>query len=274
MVKSFLFLILLGSVWAACAQQNPSTALSNVRVIEAPFRMPGLERERKIRIYLPPNYESDTTSYPVLYMHDGQNLFDDATSFVGEWGVDEVLNDLASTKSLELIVVGIDNGGEHRIHELTAWDHPKYGKSQGKAYMDFIVNVVKPYIDGHYRTKPDRKNTAVMGSSLGGLISHYAIYHYSGVFGKAGIFSPSYWYSELVFSETEAMPLPRDTRLYLLMGQKEGQSMVLPYERMIELIKTSGHPAGNLKTKLNPEGEHNEKFWKTEFGEAVLWLFK
>jgi predicted alpha/beta superfamily hydrolase len=87
-----------------------------------------------VRIYLPPGYEQGTRRYPVLYMHDGQNLFDDATAYAGEWGIDETLNELAKSRGLELIVVGIDNGGAERIHELNAWDNPQFGKGEGEQY--------------------------------------------------------------------------------------------------------------------------------------------
>ena len=175
------------------AAAKPGTAQPNVHVLPTPFLIPGLNRERTVRIYLPPGYEQGTRRYPVLYMHDGQNLFDDATAYAGEWGIDETLNELAKSRGLELIVVGIDNGGAERIHELNAWDNPQFGKGEGEQYTAFIVEVLKPWIDQHYRTRPDRRHTAIMGSSMGGLISSYAISRYPQVFGKAGIFSPAYW---------------------------------------------------------------------------------
>ncbi|BDX04927.1 hypothetical protein MACH26_04480 [Planctobacterium marinum] len=125
-----------------------------------------------------------------VFMHDAQNLFDEKTSFAGEWRVDESLNALAQEHDLQLIVVGIDNGGEHRTQELSSWDHEKYGKAEGEQYTDFIVNVLKPYIDDRYRTLPDATNTAIMGSSMGALSSHYAIHTYPEIFSKAGLFSP------------------------------------------------------------------------------------
>src|SRR5206468_2794112 len=123
---------------AASAENRPSTAQPNVHVL-APLRMPGLERERTLRIYLPPGYEKTQRRYPVLYMHDGQNLFDAATSYAGEWGVDETLNELARSSHLELIVVGIDNGDLKRMQELNPWDNEKYGAGEGREYMRFIV---------------------------------------------------------------------------------------------------------------------------------------
>lgn len=269
----FLAAILFNRAHAgdAAAPERPSTAQPNVHVL-APMTIPGLERQRTIRLYLPPEYETSERQYAVLYMHDGQNLFDAATSFLGEWEADEALNTLAKSRHLQIIVVGIDNGAEHRMQELNAWDNSKYGKAEGQAYMDFIVKVVKPYIDTHYRTKPDRAHTAIMGSSLG-LISHYAIYAYPKVFGMAGIFSPAYWYAPQVFAYTSSHALPQDTKLYFYAGGKEDESMVGNLERAVALIRKQGLPESNIAVHVDPTAQHNEAAWRAEFPRAVEWLF-
>ena len=136
------------------------------------------------------------------------------------------------------------------------------------------MDVVKPYVDENYRTKSDRLNTAIMGSSLGGLISHYAIYEYSEVFSKAGIFSPSYWWGEGPFDQVREIGLPADTRLNFLVGGKEGEGMVSQMDEMVEMILAKGHPAEQVISKVNPKGEHNEKLWRSELKEVVIWLFK
>lgn len=256
------------------AQEKISTASSNITVLEKPFDIPGLDRSRTVRLYLPPGYEKGSDAYPVLYMHDGQNLFDDATSYAGEWGVDENLNELSESSELKFIVVGIDNGQEDRNTELIVWENKRLGKPEGKAYMDFVVKVVKPYIDKNYRTKPEREHTAIIGSSLGGLISHYAIYAYPEVFSKAGIFSPSYWVSEEVYTFTKNNPVPKDSRLYLLVGKKKGSDMHKQTDKMYVFIKAQGHPEENISAKTSPTGAHNEKFWRSEFQEAIKWLFE
>ena len=270
----FLSAILFGRAHAgdAAAPERPSTAQPNVQIL-APMTIPGLERQRTIRMYLPPDYETSEQRYAVLYMHDGQNLFDAATSFLGEWEVDEALNTLARTQRLHIIVVGIDNGAGHRMQELNAWDNPKFGKGEGQAYMDFIVKVVKPYIDAHYRTKPDRAHTAIMGSSLGGLISHYAIYAYPKVFGKAGIFSPAYWFAPQVFDYTSSHALPKDTRLYFYAGGREDENMVGNMEKAVALIRKQGAPEHDITVHVDPAAQHNETAWRTEFPRAVEWLF-
>lgn len=255
------------------AQEREPSASANVRVLPVELEMPGLDRSRTIRLYLPPNYDESKKSYPVLYMHDGQNLFDHVTSYLGEWGVDEILDELYESQGFELIVVGIDNGQGKRMSELSPWENKKYGKAEGKEYLEFIVEVVKPYIDTNYNTKTDRVSTAIMGSSMGGLISHYAIYEYPNIFSKAGIYSPSYWYASGPFDILETKPLPKDIRLYFFAGEKEGEIMVQPMEKMIALILAKGHPKQNLKSTIDPNGEHNERTWRADFGKAVLWLF-
>jgi predicted alpha/beta superfamily hydrolase len=253
--------------------QKPGTAQPNVHVLPTPFVIPGLNRERTVRIYLPPGYENGRQRYPVLYMHDGQNLFDDATAYAGEWGVDETLNALAKSRGLKLVVVGIDNGGAERMHELNAWDNPELGKGEGEQYLAFVVNVLKPWVDRHYRTRPDARHTAIMGSSMGGLVSGYALSRYPGVFGSAGIFSPAYWPAPEVFAYTEAYPPARTARIYFYAGGSESDSMVPDMKRMVALLKRGGLPPRNLAVEVNPVGRHNEAAWRAEFPRAVAWLF-
>ncbi|WP_347260832.1 alpha-amylase family glycosyl hydrolase [Rudaea sp.] len=250
------------------------TAQANVHVLAQKLKMPGLDRERTLRIYLPPGYEKSSKRYPVLYMHDGQNLFDATTSYSGEWGVDETLNELAKTKGLELIVVGIDHGGEHRIQELDAWDNAKFGKGEGRQYMDFVVGTVKPYIDQHYRTKPGRADTAIMGSSMGGLISQYAIEQYPQVFSRAGMFSPAYWPAKpAVFDFARTQPPRKDAKLYFYAGGKEGEEMVGDMQRMVAQLRAQGHPPARIATTVAADAQHNEAAWRAQFARAVLWLF-
>ena len=250
-----------------------STAQPEVSLLPQQLDMPGLNRSRQIRIYLPPNYTNSKKHFPVLYMHDGQNLFDVATAYAGEWKVDETMNGLARASKLELIVIGIDNGQEKRMVELNPWANPRFGAPEGAQYMEFVVNVVKPYIDQHYRTKSDRANTAIMGSSMGGLISHYAIVQYPEVFGMAGIFSPSYWVASPSFAYFDGKPAAPDARLYFLAGEKEGGDIVRNTERVYASITKNGAIKIHSTLKIVPGAQHNEVFWSSEFERAVLWLF-
>ncbi len=262
------------SKWKAVERaEMPSTAQPNVVVLDQKFAMPGLNRERGLRLYLPPDYaDRPDRRYPVIYMHDAQNLFDDKTSFAGEWGVDETLNDLAKSSGFEAIVVGIDNS-DKRKSELNPYPGPKLTEAEGPDYMRFVVEVVKPYIDQTYRTLPDRDHTAIIGSSLGGLISHYALQAYPQVFSKYGLFSPSYWASPELVARAERQELPADTRLYLYCGGKEGDSMEPDARAMAATLARQG-PADAVTLHVAPDAQHNEKAWRPEFRTAVIWLFQ
>ncbi len=274
-VLMMVLLLTLGASIESTAALK-SSAQPEVSLLNGQLDMPGLNRQRQLRIYLPPGYATSGKRYPVLYMHDAQNLFDVSTAYSAEWNVDETLNALAKSDQLEVIVVGIDHGQDKRMTELNAWDNTRFGKQEGKLYIEFIVNVVKPVIDQIYRTKSDRMNTAIMGSSMGGLITHYAINHYPDVFGKAGIFSPSYWIAPEVFELMKSTPAAKDARLYLMSGGREGGSISQAQDtgRAYATILATGHDAGNIKMKIVPDGEHNEVLWSAEFGPAMLWLFE
>jgi len=208
----------------------------------------------------------------VLYMFDGQNLFDDATSYVGEWGVDESMDALAREDGFSAIVVGIDHGNALRINELIPYWNYRFVPNLGEAFLDDLVHVIKPFIDANYRTLPDRSHTAIIGSSLGGLEADYAIHRHPQVFAKAGVFSPSYWVSDDVFTQAEQGALPPDTRVYLYMGGREGEESVQHVERMAQLLRTQ-LAADNVSVRVTAEAEHNERAWRVEFPGAVRWLF-
>ena len=244
-------------------------------MIEPPLAMPGLDRERTIRIYLPPAYAASTRRYPVLYMHDGQNLFDNATSYAGEWGVDETLDRLAAEEGLEVIVVGIDNGELARTRELVPWkidDEDPLEGTDAIAYLEFITDTVKPWVDARYRTLPEREHTGIMGSSFGGIASHNALLSRPDVFSRYGVYSPSYWVSEEIFALTEAAELAPDVKVFLQMGENEGE-MVPDFERMAALLRERGLGPGQLQVRLSPEGEHHETTWRMVFPDTVRFLF-
>ena len=131
-------------------------------ILSDAFDMPQLGRARRVWLYLPPDYESNPERrYPVLYMHDGQNVFDEATSYAGEWGVDETLDAMHAAGELSVIVVAVDHGVERRFDEYSPWNNAQYGGGEGDEYVDFLVETLKPYVDAHYRTLPDRANARV-----------------------------------------------------------------------------------------------------------------
>ncbi len=250
-----------------------TTAAPNVVVMDNDFFIPQLNRTRRIWLYLPPDYETSTKRYPVLYMHDGQNLFDLYTSFAGEWEVDETLNSLFNNGKEVPIVVGIDNGGSHRIAEYTPWPNQQYGGGDGDLYAQFMVETLKPYIDDHYRTKPEREFTGVMGSSLGGLISHYLGLKYQEVFSKAGVFSPSFWFSDSSYIFAYETGKQHPVRYYMMGGTAESGGLVNQMNLMMDTLMAAGFAASVLNLKVVPGGQHNEYLWRTQFSQAYQWLF-
>lgn len=262
--------------WADLSGLKPEkkhTASVNVRVLRENFAMLPLNRQRRIWIYLPPGYETSQRRYPVLYLHDGQNLFDDYFSFSGEWGIDEALDSLYQVTGKGLIAVGIDNGGESRLPEYSPWKNLKYGGGEGEQYTQFIVQTLKPYIDQHYRTRTSAKHTGMMGSSMGGLISFYAGARYPQVFSRIGIFSPAFWFSDSVFTFAQQHSFHPKAKILLLAGAHESKEMVPDMQRLYALIaKNRGRR--QLKQIVKEAGKHNEQFWRREFPAAVQWLFK
>ena len=250
-----------------------STASSNVSVLSTSFYMPQLDRNRRIWLYLPPDYDDTSKTYPVLYMHDGQNLFDATTSFAGEWEIDESLNRLFEAGDSGIIVIGIDNGGGDRLDELTPWSNPQYGGGDGDKYVQFIVETLKPFIDKHFRTRPDQANTGIMGSSLGGLISMYAAIEHQDVFGRAGIFSPSFWYSQDAFIQVSSTGKEKNMRFYLQGGQTEGGNMLGNLNAMYNTLLDAGFSEEEIFFITHQDGQHSEWYWRREFPAAYEWLF-
>ncbi|MBW8847977.1 MAG: alpha/beta hydrolase [Burkholderiales bacterium] len=252
----------------------PSTALPSVRVLPEPLAMPGLNRSRTLRLCLPPSYDREPQRrYPVIYMHDGQNLFDAATSYAGEWGVDETMAQLAQDTGFEAIVVGIDNGAEKRNAEMAPYDHGELGKAEGGPYLDFVVKTVKPFIDTGWRTRPEREHTALIGSSLGGLISHAALLWHGEVFGRYGLFSPSYWAAPQLFDATAAARLPAGSVVHLYCGGRESASMVPLAQRMHSVLARQ-LPPSQLSLNVVADAGHNEAAWRAELPAALRALFK
>ena len=239
---------------------------------------PQLETQKKIWVYLPKDYQISNNSYPVIYMHDAQNLFDDKTSFVGEWKVDEYLDTLDKNES---IIIGIEHGNEKRIEELTPYPNEKYGGGKGDDYLNFIIKTLKPYVDSNYRTLSIKEDTSIWGSSLGGLISLYAVIKYPETFGKAGIFSIAIWINKNdMFELVKNSEIDPEKKFYFLVGSEEGETMedtsamVSDQHEMVQLLKDKGIINGNIIDKVIPNGHHNETLWSTNFPEAYQWLIK
>lgn len=254
----------------AGGQDRPRTVGQRL-VVTPPMHLPALGRSRQLRIYLPPSYAGSQRRYPVIYLHDGQNLFDDATSYAGEWGLDETLDALA-IQGFEAIAVGIDHGGPLRMRELNPWDHDHLGRGEGFAYLQDLVQTIKPAIDAQYRTQPEAARTALIGSSMGGLITHAGVHRYRQTFGLAGILSPSFWVSPLaVRSLTEAEPLRDAQRVFVYAGGQEGPGMVEMARLYDEKLGTQGAAHELL---IWPDAQHHEAAWRRVFPLALRFLFQ
>ncbi len=256
----------------------PSTATASVSILSPDFAMPQLGRTRRVWLYLPPGYDTSQQRYPVLYLHDGQNVFDAATSFAGEWGVDETLDSLHALGDEGVIVVAVDNGQQQRFDEYSPWRNQKYGGGEGDAYVDFLARTLKPYIDQRYRTLPDRLHTGVAGSSMGGLISLYAALKYPDVFGRVAVFSPAFWVAPSIYAVARrAHPRP-GTRIYMVTGAQEGDTpevYVRDHQRMLDTLAAAGFTiGGDVRGAVRSDGKHAEWFWRREFPAAYEWLFQ
>jgi predicted alpha/beta superfamily hydrolase len=246
-----------------------STASPNVYLLDTAFRIPQLNRQRTIRIYLPEGYHKNQQRYPVLYMQDGQNLFDVATSGFGEWGVDETLDSLQKAKRATCIVVGIDNSSK-RLTEYNPFYFERFGAGEGNAYADFIALTLKPYIDSSFRTLPQKNTTLIAGSSMGGLISFFTLLKYPEVFGKAGIFSPAFWTAADSIQAYNLQQASKTSgKVFFYMGGSEGETYINDMQEMADQfgLKTSG----TAYSVIDANGKHNEAAWRKWFPEFIRW---
>ncbi|MFD2917638.1 alpha/beta hydrolase [Psychroserpens luteus] len=262
----FTFLFLFGFSITIAAQSTASKQISTFK-IEAPQ----LNTYKTIWVYTPKSYEASSKHYPVIYMFDAQNLFDEETSYVGEWKVDEYLDTLTNK---DVIIIGIEHGNEKRLEELTPYPHEKHGGGQGDTFLQFIINTVKPHIDVAYRTQPEAEHTSIFGASLGGLMAFYATIKYPETFSKAGVFSPSFWVNDKIFELASSSEIPKTSKFYFLVGSKESDSMVPDQEKMVNLLKEKGVDENNIKNIIIKGGEHNEKLWSENFPKAFEWLLQ
>ena len=233
---------------------------------------------RMIRVWLPPGYEDGQDRYPVIYCHDGQNIFDPGGPF-GSWSADKVAEEeMRSGRVRPAILVGIDNTSDRVREYLPPPDVvPKGRPAEGETgradlYARFLLEVVKPYVDRTYRTLSERENTLVLGSSMGGVVSHYLLESHGNSFSAAGVFSPAYWASPKFFAESLRKPKP-DGRIYLDMGTREGRSYWPDVIRIYQhWVRGGAVILGDLWFQPGICAEHNEKAWKDRLPTALQFL--
>lgn len=298
---------------AACAARTPAASPSPSRVETFQVTMPPLGgRERTVRVYLPPGYDGTERRFPVLYMHDAQQVFTPGP--YGDWRVDETLDSLADGGLVQgLIVVAVDNGprrwseyGPWRNSRMHSWIDTSWAGAEeggdGAAYVEFLVATLKPMVDRRYRTLADREHTGIGGSSMGGVISLYAGLVRPDVFSRVMSMSTATWFAEgagpwlsdnRLLQLIASRPVPRDVRFFLQVGTEErsreqdpdvtdGEGRRVSYPRaylegsraVARALEARGVPASNLRHVEDEGAPHNESAWARRFGDAVRWLYR
>jgi len=252
------------------------TLTGDVRTHEG-FTSRYLKHERTVIVWLPPGYDATAARYPVLYLHDGQNLFDRATSFGDEWEVDETSQRLVTTGAIEpLIVVGVYNTGEHRIDEYTPTPMPeKGGGGHADDYGRMLVEELKPLIDATYRTLPSAASTGIGGSSLGGLLSLHLALRYPTAFGRVAVLSPSVWWdNRVLIREVEALERKPSLRIWLDVGTEEGDEAAPDARALRDALVARGWVLGEDLAYEEVEGAgHNEQAWAARIDRVLQYLF-
>jgi predicted alpha/beta superfamily hydrolase len=247
--------------------------LPKVELISNEFDMPQLNKKRKIWALLPHDYEHSSEHYPVMYLQDAQNLFNENAQY-GNWEIDKKLAVMSEYKIGKIIIIAIEHAEHDRIKEYNV-GKTVLGVGQGKKYIRFVTDTLKPFVDAKFRTKPEREHTGIGGSSMGGLVSIYSGLMYPEVYGKLMIFSPSLWvipkmdFTNIDFSE------PGDTKIYLYGGGDESATMIDHIKKFKKNMIQNEFVEDKMKIKMsiNMKGKHNEIYWSDEFPKAIEWLF-
>jgi predicted alpha/beta superfamily hydrolase len=259
-MKSFHTCISIFLIFLGCG-----TATSQHLIIDS---LAYKESFKKIRLLIPDSSTTETLqSRRVLLMLDAQNLFDAATSYSGEWQVDESVKALPYQS--QPIVIGIDHGNAERLNELTPYTHLKYGGGDADFFLNWLEKELIPYLQTAYDIKILANTTAIAGSSLGGLFSHYAILKRPNLFSYAGVLSPSYWYSEKIYSDTERYLNDQPRHFYLSGGTNEDETLIANLKKMETLLNRNN--SASVTLKIIKDGEHNEAQWRSSFPLFLKW---
>lgn len=251
------------------------TTTPQVHVVSDSFYIPQLDRYRRISIYLPAGYNSDTIHYPVLYLQDGQNLFDRYLSPSGEWRVDETMDSLALLAGRNCIVVGIDNGGKEKYDEYSPWVIPNVSNGNGEKYAAFIVNTLKPYIDSHFRTLSDRENTGIAGSRFGAILALYAGIEYNAVFSKVGMMSPSLIYmpSDSLHDFVIHFNYKYPAKFYFNYGYWDYGYINTDIRSVNAWLRLARVPEENIVVFEHLDFNRDIQFWSVYYPEMFQWLY-
>ncbi len=246
--------------------------LPKVLLISDKFEIPQLNKTRKIWALLPHDYDSSTESYPVMYLQDAQNLFNENSKY-GNWEIDKKLAVMSEYQIGKIIIIAIEHAEEDRVKEFNV-GNTVLGKGEGKKYIRFVTETLKPFVDSHFRTKIERKFTGIGGSSMGGLVSLFSGLCHPEVYGKLMIFSPSLWVVPQLKIDLESISTD-DTKIYLYAGGDESETMIQHVESFKKNSMASEIVKDKIKINLsiNENGKHSETYWSDEFPKAIEWLF-
>lgn len=238
------------------------------------IEIPGLRRRRRIWAHLPEGYnEQPERRYPVVYLHDAQNIFEGWKAPFGKsWEVHNTSKRLASEGLAQSILIGIEHGKRRRVGEFLPLTRQGGLAHEGNAYADFLANKLKPFVDKKLRTIPWREQTALVGSSMGGLITLYTGMKHQDVFSRLGVFSPSLWAAPALFPLVKNVGRHYPMKIYLTVGQKEGSGTVQRTEDMFQTLTYAGFPQHELYLGIRSHGKHDETFWKQEFETCYRWM--
>lgn len=272
--------------WVDYKQEREKHSVVGTLLHHPKFHSPELNNQRDIFVHLPPSYFDQTQPhkrYPVLYVQDGQNLFDHHSSYAGEWNLDAHLLDLSFFWGLEAIAVGIPNLGDKRLDEYSPFQQPRMGGGMGGKYIDFIADTLKPRIDADFRTLPGRDYTGLMGSSMGGLISLYGFFHRPSVFGLTAAMSPALWFANrAIFPYIEGANF-HEGRIYLDSGTAErhhrrrgpDRCHTEDTEQMYQLLLRKGYRDKEAAVFYEGEGDsHSEAAWSRRLPYALFYLLR
>jgi predicted alpha/beta superfamily hydrolase len=264
----------------ADAKHTPAAPHSAALPIHKNFHSAFLARDRDVIVYLPPGYDADESRrFPVLYLQDGQNLFDGATSFIQgqHWRVGETADALIRAGRVEpLVIVGVYNAGARRIEEYTPTQDGRT-RLGGRAdlYGRFLVEELKPFVDARYRTLTDAPHTGLGGSSLGGLVSLHLGIKYPHVFGKLAVLSPSIWWDRrIILEKVRNLDTKPDVRIWIDVGTAEGDYVVEDAGRLRDALVARGWVLGEDLLYLEAEGAgHDELAWAERVSPVLEFLF-
>lgn len=264
--------------------RNSSSVTGDLRLHEFPSKI--FRNTRRLRIWLPPRYdtpENQPRHYPVFYLNDGQNLFENATSFTGvEWGVDETADRLIRQEAIPpLIIVGIDNAQSERMREYIPYRslNPPILRPQGKRYPEFLVNEMMPFVQQHYRIARGPENTGLGGSSLGALISLYTALDRPGLIGRLLLESPSLFISKRRLLKYSRYFRDWPEKIFLAIGTKESgredkdRQVVQDVRELEAILRRAGLDEQRLRMRIDEGAVHHEREWAKRFPEALEFLF-